>query len=305
MNAEIQRVAQERGHTRLSVLHHDALAALQGNLCAICGKSETCTTPAGRPRRLSVDHCHATGKIRELLCNCCNYRVIGSVNDSNKILKAAVAYLRRHAKVANKVGPVAQLKLDFGFRAEPSEPHGEGIKLVGPTAFSWNLQDVRERDTQILQWRQQGVTHKEIAARLGCTRQRVGQIMERLAVTMTCWCGERIPQAAGRYATYCSPACNPDPDLAGRRMLTQEQYDTLVAAQNGTCAICKMAESRTVQGKTSALAVDHCHQSGIVRELLCNRCNLLLGAVADDPALLLLAASYLTKHRTVGTSRAA
>lgn len=42
--------------------------------------------------------------------------------------------------------------------------------------------------------------------------------------------------------------------------------------------------------------VDHCHVSGRIRVLLCNRCNVVLGWVEDDPALLKSMAFYLTKE---------
>lgn len=50
--------------------------------------------------------------------------------------------------------------------------------------------------------------------------------------------------------------------------LTKEQYDTLLAAQGGKCFICQIAT-----GATKRLAVDHDHKTGIVRSLLCGRCN--------------------------------
>jgi Recombination endonuclease VII len=59
----------------------------QGNRCAICGN-----TPSGK--ELCIDHCHATGKVRGLLCNHCNV-VLGMAEDSVQILTEAIAYLQR------------------------------------------------------------------------------------------------------------------------------------------------------------------------------------------------------------------
>lgn len=79
--------------------------------------------------------------------------------------------------------------------------------------------------------------------------------------------------------------------------LTEEQYDQMLAAQGGVCAICKNPEtaldSRT--GEPRRLAVDHCHTSGRVRGLLCMTCNRMLGASKDDPAVLKAAAAYLAE----------
>lgn len=55
--------------------------------------------------------------------------------------------------------------------------------------------------------------------------------------------------------------------------LTVEQYDTILAYQNGVCYACHCPEP--VKGRR--LSVDHCHATGLVRGLLCSRCNPVLG----------------------------
>ncbi len=54
----------------------------QNGLCVICGKAQP-------NKRLSVDHCHETGKVRGLLCSKCNY-VLGNSNDNPNILRRAI-----------------------------------------------------------------------------------------------------------------------------------------------------------------------------------------------------------------------
>ncbi len=71
---------------------YDAMFAAQGGLCAICGKPETAIRTAPL---LAIDHCHATGKVRSLLCVCCNAG-IGLFGDSAERLQAAISYLLRH-----------------------------------------------------------------------------------------------------------------------------------------------------------------------------------------------------------------
>lgn len=73
--------------------------------------------------------------------------------------------------------------------------------------------------------------------------------------------------------------------------ITVEEYDQLLAAQGGGCAIC----GATTPGRKrhKYLAVDHCHESGTVRGILCDFCNTGLGSFRDDPALLLAAIKYL------------
>ena len=79
--------------------------------------------------------------------------------------------------------------------------------------------------------------------------------------------------------------------------ITPERYSELLELQNGTCAICKQPETATRLGKVKALAVDHCHQSGVVRGLLCADCNTGIGKLKDDPVVLQSAIQYLNKYR--------
>lgn len=75
--------------------------------------------------------------------------------------------------------------------------------------------------------------------------------------------------------------------------LTPDTYNAMLAAQNNGCAICgKVPHSK------SYLVVDHCHYSGIVRELLCSQCNALLGFANDNTETLAKAIDYLKKHTT-------
>lgn len=68
--------------------------------------------------------------------------------------------------------------------------------------------------------------------------------------------------------------------------LTPEQYNAMLAAQEGKCAIC---------GEYRKLAVDHCHTTEKVRGLLCNACNSLLGFANDNPDTLRSALAYLER----------
>ncbi|MFB6568365.1 endonuclease VII domain-containing protein [Streptomyces noursei] len=70
--------------------------------------------------------------------------------------------------------------------------------------------------------------------------------------------------------------------------ITIEDRDRMLVEQNGLCAICK-AEPHPTQG----LAVDHCHDTGRVRGLLCHKCNRGIGYFKDSPERLRRAAAYL------------
>lgn len=73
--------------------------------------------------------------------------------------------------------------------------------------------------------------------------------------------------------------------------LTAEDYQRLYREQHGVCAICGQPEPVA----NRELAVDHCHATGLVRGLLCSRCNLTLGKLGDDPVLAWKMAIYLTE----------
>jgi len=82
--------------------------------------------------------------------------------------------------------------------------------------------------------------------------------------------------------------------------LTEKDYDDKLKDQNFVCAICKEEET-TIDGatqETKILSVDHCHKTKIVRGLLCNNCNHLLGKAKDRIEILSSAIDYLKKYAT-------
>lgn len=78
--------------------------------------------------------------------------------------------------------------------------------------------------------------------------------------------------------------------------LTTADYDRMNEAQGRVCAICLGRQDRPYSGPYGALVVDHDHATGLVRALLCNRCNTGLGHFMHDPALLSAAIGYLARH---------
>lgn len=72
--------------------------------------------------------------------------------------------------------------------------------------------------------------------------------------------------------------------------LTPEAFDEMLESQEGKCAICK---EQLLPGRGQH--VDHNHETGAIRGILCNGCNIGLGHFRDDPELLRFAATYLEK----------
>lgn len=84
-----------RNLKKYSITEHQYcdLILKQNNRCALCLKEETAKDHRGRSiRRLSVDHCHKTGKVRGLLCYRCNL-MLGYSKDDKETLKRAIEYL--------------------------------------------------------------------------------------------------------------------------------------------------------------------------------------------------------------------
>lgn len=75
--------------------------------------------------------------------------------------------------------------------------------------------------------------------------------------------------------------------------ITQAEYEAMVERQKGACAVCRRPP------KTGRLHIDHDHDSGKVRGLLCMPCNSFLGKISEDVVILKRAVAYLTGHATL------
>jgi len=73
--------------------------------------------------------------------------------------------------------------------------------------------------------------------------------------------------------------------------ITEEQYLQMLKDQNQSCAICK-----TTCSGTRDWHIDHCHDKGHVRGVLCSHCNLMLGHARDRTDILIEAIKYLQER---------
>ncbi len=96
---------------------------------------------------------------------------------------------------------------------------------------------------------------------------------------------------------------NPDKVKANRLKqyfgISLEIYRGMLEAQGGLCAICREGEKakNKATNETMALCVDHNHETGEVRGLLCINCNKGIGHLKDDAERVMSAAIYLEKHK--------
>lgn len=94
---------------------------------------------------------------------------------------------------------------------------------------------------------------------------------------------------------------NYDPDktadihLKSKYGISLIEYNEMLKSQDGVCAVCKQfSVDRSATHKR--MPVDHCHVTGKVRAILCNRCNLILGKANDSIELLNNLSNYLSTH---------
>lgn len=128
--------------------------------------------------------------------------------------------------------------------------------------------------------RQQSAKDGHTSACKPCNRERASE-----------WRRRHPERARAHVEAWCER--NPDRARAHRRNkqirrygIEPTEYQVLLDAQEGKCAICGGAPD-------GVLAIDHDHETGRVRGLLCRGCNTGIGQLGDNPDLLRVAADYL------------
>jgi len=153
------------------------------------------------------------------------------------------------------------------------------------------------------------VPHASSPAQKVCTKCRVAKPLDAFNRARRCddgrqyWCREC--QNATWRATY---AANPDRQrerhLRRRHGIGLAEYEDLLGRQAGRCAACGDA-----LGTGFRAHVDHCHESKVIRGILCQPCNVTLGYLRDDPSRLRALAAYVERppfqipHQGVERSR--
>jgi hypothetical protein len=103
-------------------------------------------------------------------------------------------------------------------------------------------------------------------------------------------------QSVCRECQVNSPAPRTRSQTLRRYGLTVESYQELEDRQGNACAICRKPGGTAGHER---LYVDHCHETGNVRGLLCMNCNSAVGHFRDDAALLRSAADYLDRYACI------
>ena len=117
--------------------------------------------------------------------------------------------------------------------------------------------------------------------------KRCNECRAKPAVTWNERNPDRVKRATARFVAAGKARVG---RLKARYGMSQSDYDAMLAAQGGKCAICG---TTTPGGRFTPFQIDHCHDSGKVRGLLCTNCNRALGYFGDDPDRIMAAARYL------------
>lgn len=109
-----------------------------------------------------------------------------------------------------------------------------------------------------------------------------------------CRCSECRRANALKTRTYRTQERTRRSNLKQSYGITLEQYEAMFAAQGGVCGACGQVETgRNAHGVVS-LAVDHDHDTGRIRGLLCMKCNRALGLIGDSIEAVENLRRYLT-----------
>lgn len=117
------------------------------------------------------------------------------------------------------------------------------------------------------------------------------------------WCKQVKPikefglksQRKDGHDTYCRDCNNIREQIKGTKQqrppLSREEYNRKLQEQGGVCAICKTPPKRR------RLHIDHNHQTGQIRDLLCHNCNLAFGMMREDPKHIKALLAYAEKWK--------
>ena len=111
------------------------------------------------------------------------------------------------------------------------------------------------------------------------------------------WC-EGMFSPSGPSHKYCGASCkssaNSDKYYLNSYGVGLREVERMYLEQGGKCAICGTAGFKQRDCHSSGLNLDHCHNTGRVRGLLCHNCNRAIGLMKDNPEIMRRAVEYVS-----------
>jgi len=86
-------------------------------------------------------------------------------------------------------------------------------------------------------------------------------------------------------------------DLKKSYNLTLDEFNVMSTNQGDKCAICYVHVSEISGKHKKTLCVDHCHATGKIRGLLCDKCNRAIGLLNEDISIIQNAINYITTNK--------
>ena len=115
-------------------------------------------------------------------------------------------------------------------------------------------------------------------------------------------CRSKANMEALRLSPKPRPKANPEQTrrykLKQKYRMEETDFQALLEKQGGVCAVCGTDKAG---GRWGVFHVDHCHQSGLVRGLLCHQCNVTLGRMGDDLSSVMRYVRYLSQMNEQAT----
>ena len=139
--------------------------------------------------------------------------------------------------------------------------------------------------------------YKDLEARRVYGRKYRAEHKDKIAEEKSEW--QRKRRAQGTVCKHDAPEYVRDMSLRRMYGITLAEYNKLVTTQCGSCAICGVVpcEDPEAGRNQKCLHVDHDHETGEIRGLLCSDCNRGIGFLKEDSEMLMCAALYMTDGR--------
>lgn len=134
-----------------------------------------------------------------------------------------------------------------------------------------------------------------------CLTEDCEALLTTARLCKACYDKKRLtdPSIKAKRKQNTADKISKDPDFYRRQNIkkygiTLDQYNEVVVNQYGQCDICE--DVPYGEGKGGILYIDHCHSTGFLRGLLCQKCNTAIGALREDIEIMESAIAYLAKH---------
>ncbi len=221
-------------------------------------------------------------------------------------LKEALKIIPRQKKRAGsnaRGSKITVMGVEYKYIKDAAKEYGKPSRLIANRIKRGLTPEQALELEPFPEWFVPGKGQKKVL--VDAERARVRREQEELTGKRICsTCKNHLPvneyhgsREAGTLSSRCRH-CISAAFLKYRYKLSIEEFEYLRQEQEGKCAICRneLEIHPDSSVRTKKVAVDHCHETGKVRGLLCSNCNTGLGMFKDNHELLQAASEYLSRQ---------